>query len=160
VPVVFLVLPATVRFALLPGLFSIVSLVTMGWGPRAEDAMTDQQPVEPDAILDRGGAAVPYRRAGDTAAPPASHTLIPMLARMATAGPVLTASAFGISALAAAFTDQVHRPAGGRDAARGDPQDRAGGAGRVVAFTSSRDDVCLHSQVLVAARTRRHAIVP
>jgi hypothetical protein len=74
----------------------------MGWMPRAEEAMTDQQPVEPDAILDRDGAAVPYRRAGDNAAPLASHTLIPMLARMATAGPVLTASAFAISALAAA----------------------------------------------------------
>jgi hypothetical protein len=77
-------------------------VVTMGWMPRAEEAMTDQQPVEPDAILDRDGAAVPYRRAGDNAAPFASHPLIPMLARMATAGPVLTASAFAISALAAA----------------------------------------------------------
>jgi hypothetical protein len=66
--------------------------------------MTDQQPVEPDAIVDRDGAAVPYRRAGDNAAPHASHTLIPMLARMATAGPVLTASALAISALAAAKT--------------------------------------------------------
>lgn len=71
----------------------------MGWVPRTEDAMTDQQPVEPDAIVGRDGAAVPYRRAGDTLA---SHTLIPVLARMATAGPVLTASAFAISALAAA----------------------------------------------------------
>jgi hypothetical protein len=35
----------------------------MGWMPRAEEAMTDQQPVEPDAILDRDGAAVLYRRA-------------------------------------------------------------------------------------------------
>ena len=64
--------------------------------------MTDQQPVEPDAILDRDGTAVPYRRAGGNAAPVASHTLIPLLARMAAAGPVLTASAFAISALAAA----------------------------------------------------------
>jgi hypothetical protein len=70
--------------------------------PRAEEAMTDEQSVEPDAILDRGGAAVPYRRGGDNAAPRASHTLIPTLARMATAGPVLTASALAISALAAA----------------------------------------------------------
>jgi hypothetical protein len=74
----------------------------MDWVPRTEDAMTGQQPVEPDAIVDRGGAAVPYRRAGDNTAPHASHTLIPMLARMATAGPVLTASAFAISALVAA----------------------------------------------------------
>ena len=64
--------------------------------------MTDQQPVEPDAILDRDGAAVPYRRAGDNAAPLASHTLMSMLARMATAGPVLTASALAIGAVAAA----------------------------------------------------------
>ena len=64
--------------------------------------MTDQQPVEPDAIVDRDGAAVPYRRAEDNAAPLASHTLMPMLARMATAGPVLTASALAIGALAAA----------------------------------------------------------
>jgi hypothetical protein len=64
--------------------------------------MTDQQPVEPDAIVDRDGAAVPYRRAEDNAAPLASHTLMPILARMAAAGPVLTASALAISALAAA----------------------------------------------------------
>ncbi len=64
--------------------------------------MTDQQPVEPDAIVERGGAVVPYQRAGDNAAPRASHTLMPMLARMAAAGPVLTASALAISALAAA----------------------------------------------------------
>ena len=69
--------------------------------------MTDQQPVEPDAIVDRHGAPVPYRRAGDNTAQVASHTLIPMLARMATAGPVLTASAFAISALAAAKTVEL-----------------------------------------------------
>jgi hypothetical protein len=64
--------------------------------------MTDQQPAEPDAIVERGGAVVPYRRAGYDAAPPAARTLMPMLARVATAGPVLTASALVISALAAA----------------------------------------------------------
>jgi hypothetical protein len=74
----------------------------MGWVPRTEDAMTDQQPVEPDAIVDRDGAAVPYRRAGDNSRLHASQNLLPILARMATAGPVLTASAFAISALAAA----------------------------------------------------------
>lgn len=64
--------------------------------------MMDQRPVEPDAIIGRDGTAVPYGRAGDNAAPPASHTLIPTLARVATAGPVLTASALAISAFAAA----------------------------------------------------------
>jgi hypothetical protein len=64
--------------------------------------MTDQGPVEPDAIVGRDGAAVPYRRAWGNAAPRASQTLIPTLARMAIAGPVLTASALAISALAAA----------------------------------------------------------
>ena len=54
--------------------------------------MTDQQPVEPDAIVDRDGAAVPYRRAEDNAASLASHTLMPMLARMTIAGPVLRAA--------------------------------------------------------------------
>ena len=63
--------------------------------------MTDQQPVEPDAIVGRDGAAVPYQRGWD-AAPRASRTLIPMLARMTIAGPVLAASALAISALAAA----------------------------------------------------------
>jgi hypothetical protein len=63
--------------------------------------MTDQRPVEPDAIVGRNGAAVPYRRAWD-AAPRVSRTLVPTLARMAIAGPVLTASALAISALAAA----------------------------------------------------------
>ena len=83
------------------------SVVTMDWMPRAEEAMTDQQPIEPDAILDRNGAAVPYRRAGDNAAPLGSHPLIPLLAGVATAGPVLTASAFAISALAAAKAVEV-----------------------------------------------------
>jgi hypothetical protein len=73
----------------------------MNWVSRTEDAMTDQRPVEPDAIVGRDGAAVPYRRSWDNAAPRASHTLIPTLARMAIAGPVLTASALAISALAA-----------------------------------------------------------
>ena len=68
--------------------------------------MTDQRPVEPDAIVGRDGAAVPYRRPWD-ATPRASHTLIPTLARMATAGPVLTASALAISALAAAKAVEV-----------------------------------------------------
>src|SRR4051794_30190420 len=69
--------------------------------------MTDQQPIEPDAIVDKHGAAVPYRRARGDAAPVASHPLIPMLARMVTAGPVLTASAFAVSALAAARAVEV-----------------------------------------------------
>jgi hypothetical protein len=69
--------------------------------------MTDEQPVEPDAIVDRDGAAVPYRHAGAGSGPQASHTLVPMLARMATAGPVLTASAFAISAFAAARLIEV-----------------------------------------------------
>ena len=64
--------------------------------------MTDHGPVEPDAIVGKDGAAVPYRRAWNAAAPRASHTLIPTLARVAIAGPVLTASALAISALAAA----------------------------------------------------------
>ena len=76
-------------------------VVTMNWVSRTEDAMTDQRPVEPDAIVGRDGAAVPYRP-GDAAARRASSTLIPTLARMVTAGPVLTASALAISALAAA----------------------------------------------------------
>ena len=67
-----------------------------------EDATVDQQPVEPDAIVDRDGAPVPFRRTGDLAGQPPAHTLVPMLARMAVAGPVLTASAFAISTLAAA----------------------------------------------------------
>src|SRR3954452_17281955 len=69
--------------------------------------MTDQRPVEPDAIVGRDGAAVPYRRAWDDAAPRASHTLIPTLAHMVTAGPVLTASALAISALAAVKAVEV-----------------------------------------------------
>ncbi len=69
--------------------------------------MTDQRPVEPDAVLGRDGAAVPHRRVRDTAAPGASHTLIPTLARVAIAGPVLTASALAIGALGAAKAVEV-----------------------------------------------------
>ena len=65
--------------------------------------MTDQQPVEPDAIIDRDGAPVPGPGArGHDVAPQPLPSLIPMLARAAIAGPLLTASAFALTAAAAA----------------------------------------------------------
>ncbi|WP_100499872.1 hypothetical protein [Geodermatophilus chilensis] len=65
--------------------------------------MTDQQPVEPDAIIDRDGTAVPGPRApGHDVAPLSLSSLIPTLARVAIAGPLLTASAFALTAAAAA----------------------------------------------------------
>ena len=91
--------------------------------------MTDQRPIEPDAIVGRDGAAIPYRRAWDNAVPRASHTLIPTLARMATAGPVLTASALAISALAAAKAVEM----AGRTASQLAGGPVAGGAGTWVA---------------------------
>jgi hypothetical protein len=67
-----------------------------------EDAMTDQPPIEPDAIIGTDGAAIPYRRAENVATPLAPRALIPMMARVATAGPMLTASALALTAVAAA----------------------------------------------------------
>ena len=67
-----------------------------------EYAMTDQQPIEPDAIIGTDGAAIPYRRAENVAPPLASRALIPMMARVATVGPMLTASALALTAVAAA----------------------------------------------------------
>ena len=63
--------------------------------------MTDQQPVEPDAIIDRDGAAVPGPR-GHAVVPQPLPALIPALARVAFAGPLLTASAFALTAAVAA----------------------------------------------------------
>ncbi len=83
-------------------------IVTAGKAPptwraaRREDAMTDQHPVEPDAIIGGDGSTVPYRRAGDGRAPQLPHALIPTVVRLVTAGPVLTASAFALAAVAAA----------------------------------------------------------
>ena len=65
--------------------------------------MTEQQPVEPDAIIDRDGAAVPGPRAqGHGVASQPLPALIPALARVAFAGPLLTASAVALTAAAAA----------------------------------------------------------
>jgi hypothetical protein len=61
--------------------------------------MTDQQPVEPDAIIDRDGAAVP---GGSGLVPQPLPSLVPALARVAFAGPLLTASAVALTAAAAA----------------------------------------------------------
>ena len=63
--------------------------------------MTDQQPVEPDAIIDRDGAAVPGRT-GSGVVPQPLPSLVPALARVAFAGPLLTASAVALTAAAAA----------------------------------------------------------
>lgn len=61
--------------------------------------MTDQQPVEPDAIIGRDGTAVP---GGRGVAPQPLPSLVPALARLAIAGPLLTASAVALTAAAAA----------------------------------------------------------
>ena len=63
--------------------------------------MTDQQPVEPDAIIKRDGTAVRGLRGHGTELQPRS-SLLPTLARVALAGPLLTASAVALTAAAAA----------------------------------------------------------
>jgi len=63
--------------------------------------MTDQHPVGPDAIIGRDGAAVPYRDPGGRRTPHLPAPRTPTLARLATAGPVLAASAFALTAVAA-----------------------------------------------------------
>jgi hypothetical protein len=65
--------------------------------------MTERQPVEPDAIIGRDGAAVPGPRpGGHGVAPQLRPSLVPALARVAFAGPLLTASAVALTAAAAA----------------------------------------------------------
>jgi hypothetical protein len=68
--------------------------------------MTEQQPVEPDAIIGRDGAAIPGRH-GSGGAPQPLPALIPALARVAFAGPLLTASAVALTAAAAAKAVEV-----------------------------------------------------
>jgi hypothetical protein len=65
--------------------------------------MTEQQPVEPDAIIARDGVAVRGPGPGGPgAAPRPFSSLVPALARVALAGPLLTASAVALTAVAAA----------------------------------------------------------
>jgi hypothetical protein len=64
--------------------------------------MTDGQPVEPDAIIGRDGATVPYKRADRRSDLLLPHPHVPTSVRLATVGPVLTASAFALTAVAAA----------------------------------------------------------
>ena len=68
--------------------------------------MTEQQPFEPDAIIDRDGTAVPGPR-GPGGVPQPLPSLIPALARVAFAGPLLTASALALTAAAAAKAVEV-----------------------------------------------------
>ena len=70
--------------------------------------MTEQQPVEPDAIIERDGAAVrgPRPRGHGVTAQPLP-SLVPALARLALAGPLLTASAVALTAVAAATAIEV-----------------------------------------------------
>jgi hypothetical protein len=63
--------------------------------------MTEQQPVEPDAIIERDGTAVRGPGGHGTELQPRS-SLLPTLARVALAGPLLTASAVALTAAAAA----------------------------------------------------------
>ena len=63
--------------------------------------MTERQPVEPDAIIGRDGAAV-RRPGGSGGALQPLSSLVPALARVALAGPLLTASAVALTAAAAA----------------------------------------------------------
>ena len=74
---------------------------------RTEDAMTDQQPVEPDAIIGADGAAVARRGAEAGGSGHLPERLIPTLGRLATAGPVLAASAVALTAVAAAKAVQM-----------------------------------------------------
>ncbi|SNS19478.1 hypothetical protein SAMN06893096_102446 [Geodermatophilus pulveris] len=61
--------------------------------------MTGQQPIEPDAILGRDGTAVPRGHGG--VPQPVSPSLLPALARVVLAGPLLAASAVALTAAAA-----------------------------------------------------------
>ena len=63
--------------------------------------MTEQQPIEPDAIIERDGTAVRGPREHGAALQP-RPSLVPALARVALAGPLLAASAVALTAVAAA----------------------------------------------------------
>jgi hypothetical protein len=62
--------------------------------------MTEQRPVEPDAIIERDGTSVRGPHEHGTALQPRA-SLVPALARVALAGPLLTASAVALTAAAA-----------------------------------------------------------
>lgn len=83
--------------------------------------MTDQQPVEPDAIIGRDGAAVPPAH-GHGLAPQPLPSLVPALARVVFAGPLLTASAVALTVAAGAkaveMAGRVARQHVGADAVR------------------------------------------
>ncbi len=76
-------------------------------GVRTEDAMTDQQPVEPDAIIGADGAAVARRDAEEGGVGQLPERLVSTLARLGTAGPVLAASAVALTAVASAKVVQM-----------------------------------------------------
>ncbi|WP_169064293.1 hypothetical protein [Geodermatophilus dictyosporus] len=69
--------------------------------------MTDEQPVEPDAVIGADGAALARRGAREGASSRLPEQLVPTLGRLATAGPVLAASAVALTAVAAARVLQV-----------------------------------------------------
>jgi hypothetical protein len=61
--------------------------------------MTDRQPIEPSAIFARDGTLIPDPRGRSARA--ASQEMLPALVRAAGAGPLLAASAFAVTAMAA-----------------------------------------------------------
>ncbi|HEX2074782.1 MAG TPA: hypothetical protein VHF92_13435 [Geodermatophilus sp.] len=69
--------------------------------------MTNDEPVEPSAIYARDGRRLPYARATAAATPAVSRRLLPGLARVASAGPLLTASAVAVAAMAATKVAEV-----------------------------------------------------
>ena len=63
--------------------------------------MPHEEPVEPSAIYAADGSRVPAPRPAG-AQPAVPRTLLPAMVRALTAGPMLTASAFAVAAVAAA----------------------------------------------------------
>lgn len=68
--------------------------------------MSDEDPVEPSAILTPDGRRIPYAARAE-AVVPAPRGVLSRLTRAATAGPVLAASALALAAVAAAKAGEL-----------------------------------------------------
>jgi hypothetical protein len=80
--------------------------------------MTDQQPVEPDAIIGVDGTALAHRDVGEEGALVLSKPVMSALVRMATAGPVRAATVLVLTSVGVAKAVRMAGRIAGRVALR------------------------------------------
>ncbi|PRY50258.1 hypothetical protein LY71_104295 [Geodermatophilus tzadiensis] len=71
--------------------------------------MDGQQPIEPSEVYRADGSLVPQRRTALGTVPAAVRSLLPVLLRGTTAGPLITASAFAVAAAVTARAAEAAR---------------------------------------------------